>query len=90
MATATFTALLRRWPTACALRDDLKAHGCAVTDVLIRRWWNDEMLPNRHWRAFVAASEAKGFKDVSLDSLARIAEVPRKDRLAALAQGVAA
>jgi hypothetical protein len=77
----TFTELLRRWNTAGELSKGLQRHGCEASETLVRRWWNEEMLPDRAWRAFVALAAEEGHDDITLDLLAEIAETPRQERL---------
>ena len=43
------------------------------------------MLPERAWRAFVAASHEAGRTEVTLELLAEISETPRGSRLSWLA-----
>lgn len=81
---ATFSDLLRRWNSAGELATGLARHGCTASETLIRRWWNEEMLPDRAWRAFVALAQESGHKDITLELLATIAETSRQDRFAAL------
>lgn len=89
-APRTFTELLRRWNTAGDLSKGLLDEGCEASETLVRRWWNEEMLPDRAWRAFVALAEKAGHEDITLDVLARIAETPRSERLTLIAARAAA
>lgn len=82
----TYTDILRRWPTAGALKAGLGRHGCEASAVLIRRWWNDEMLPSRAWAPLAALAKEEGHKDVTLARLASIGLVDRKTRVAHLQQ----
>lgn len=77
----TFSDLLRRWKTAGDLVAAFAGQGFEISEVLVRRWWNEEMLPERCWRSFVAAAKAAGHKDITLELLAEIAETDRQDRL---------
>ena len=89
-APSTFTELLRRWQTAGELSKGLLAHGCEASETLVRRWWNEEMLPDRAWRAFVDLAYAAGHTDITLEVLAKIAETPRPDRIQQIAARAAA
>lgn len=86
----TFSELLRAFGTAAELGKALKAHSCEVSPGLVRRWWNEEMLPDRAWLPFVEACKVAGREDITLETLARIAVVPREQRLAILAKRRAA
>jgi hypothetical protein len=82
MKTATtFSEILRLWPSAGELREDLAKHGCEASEVLIRRWWGDEMLPDRAWLALTRAAAERGHHDVTLERLATIATTDRRTRL---------
>lgn len=83
-AATTFSEILRLWPNAGDLRSDLIRHGCDASEVLIRRWWNEEMLPDRAWLALTKAAAEKGHEEVTLELLATIATTDRKTRLALL------
>lgn len=89
-AAKTFSEILRLWPNAGDLREALERHGCDATDVSIRRWWNDEMLPDRAWLALTKAAAEKGHDDVTLERLATIAQTDRKTRLGIIQARVAA
>lgn len=81
MSVKTFSEILRFWPNAGDLSADLLRHGCDASEVLIRRWWNEEMLPDRAWLPLTRAAAEKGHTDVTLELLATIAMTTRKTRL---------
>lgn len=82
----TFSEILRKWPSAGALSTALLRHGCDASEVLIRRWWNEEMLPDRAWLPLVRAAAEVGHEGVTLDLLARLAMTTREDRLSIVNQ----
>lgn len=86
----TFSELLRKWDSAGALSAALAKHGCDASEVLIRRWWNEEMLPDRAWLPLVLAAEEAGLSGITLEVLATLAMTSREDRLARLPQRASA
>lgn len=63
----TFSELLKLWPTAGALAEDLE-----VKEVTARMW-RQRGIPSEYWLGVVAAAEKREIKGVTLEMLAKLA-----------------
>lgn len=70
-----FVAVTDLWDTLVTLADDL-----VVSEGVVRQWRRRDSIPARHWGALVAAAQKRGYGNVTLDLLARLAEDRDKRR----------
>jgi hypothetical protein len=64
----TFAAIVNLWPSAEELAADLAEKG-----VTVRQWRNRDSIDAAYWARVVAAAEKRGFSQVTLALLARLA-----------------
>lgn len=64
---SSFSELLKLWPSAGEIADDLK-----VKEVTARMW-RQRGIPSEYWLGVVASAEKRGYQGVTLDLLAALA-----------------
>lgn len=67
----TFSELLKLWPSAGALAEDLNSPEAPVKEVTARMW-RQRGIPSEYWLGIVAAADKRGIEGVSLDLLAKL------------------
>lgn len=72
----TFAQIIDKWPkpSPVSLGQDI-----GVPSGTVRQWRNRNTLPDRVWRAVVEAAGRRGIEGVSLETLAEIADQPKKE-----------
>lgn len=74
-AIQTFADLLKQWPSAGALAEDLSA-SAASEDLQVKevtaRMWRQRGIPSEYWLGIVASAEKRGIEGVTLDLLAKL------------------
>lgn len=81
MTDHSFCPIIDLWPSAAALAVDLDEK-----DITVRKWRSRDSIPGDRWLRLVDAAERRGFRDVTLDRLARIADIRARGRGAPTAQ----
>ena len=66
----SFADVIRLWPSAEQLADDLRIKG-----VTVRQWRNRNSIPAEHWIRLIEVARARALS-VTLDDLARLAANP--------------
>ena len=63
----SFAAVIARWESAAELAREM-----SVKEVTVRAW-KVRGIPGRYWHDIVARASARGFEDVTIERLARLA-----------------
>lgn len=66
--TMTFRSIIDRWPTIAAFASEVGEKYPTVA-----AWRQRDSIPPRRWGAVVAAAQARGMTDVTLETLAQAA-----------------
>lgn len=64
----SFVEALALWPSLATLASDL-----GLPYGVVKQWRLRNSIPSAHWRALVAAAQARGIGGVNIDTLAAIA-----------------
>lgn len=67
----TYSEIIAQWPAISVLADEIGGVPVGV----VKQWKRRNSIPSRYWSAIVRAAEARGIDGITIEALARLADV---------------